>query len=92
MKYVVSTDSGGTFVDGVILDEQGRSFIGKAPTTPGEMRGRALALKMEADRLDEDVAIAREEAALETARQEALSRFNAERAMLAARRAALAAA
>ena len=36
MKYVVSTDSGGTFVDGVILDEQGRSFIGKAPTTPGE--------------------------------------------------------
>src|SRR5450759_5144765 len=36
MKYVVSTDSGGTFVDGVILDDQGRSFIGKAPTTPGQ--------------------------------------------------------
>ena len=36
MAYVVSTDSGGTFVDGVILDDQGRSFIGKAPTTPGQ--------------------------------------------------------
>jgi N-methylhydantoinase A len=36
MKYVVSTDSGGTFVDGVILDDQGRSFIGKAPTTPDQ--------------------------------------------------------
>lgn len=36
MAYIVATDSGGTFVDGVILDDQGRSFIGKSPTTPGE--------------------------------------------------------
>src|SRR3990172_7187595 len=36
MTYVVSTDSGGTFVDAVILDDQGRSVIGKAPTTPGQ--------------------------------------------------------
>ena len=36
MTYVVSTDSGGTFVDGVILNDQGQSFIGKAPTTPGQ--------------------------------------------------------
>jgi N-methylhydantoinase A len=36
VTYVISTDSGGTFVDGVILDDQGRAFIGKAPTTPGQ--------------------------------------------------------
>lgn len=36
MTYVVSTDSGGTFVDGVILNDRGQSFIGKAPTTPGQ--------------------------------------------------------
>jgi len=36
MTYVVATDSGGTFVDGVIMDERGRSYIGKAPTTPGQ--------------------------------------------------------
>ena len=32
--FVVSTDSGGTFVDAVILDSAGRLALGKAPTTP----------------------------------------------------------
>lgn len=32
--YIVSTDSGGTFVDAVILDGAGRITIGKSPTTP----------------------------------------------------------
>ena len=36
MSYIVSTDSGGTFVDGVIMDERGGAFIGKSPTTPGQ--------------------------------------------------------
>jgi N-methylhydantoinase A len=34
--YIVSTDSGGTFVDAVILDGAGKLAIGKAPTTPEE--------------------------------------------------------
>jgi N-methylhydantoinase A len=32
--YIVSTDSGGTFVDAVILDAKGELTIGKSPTTP----------------------------------------------------------
>ena len=32
--YIVSTDSGGTFVDAVILDGNGKLTIGKSPTTP----------------------------------------------------------
>ena len=32
--FIVSTDSGGTFVDAVILDGTGKITIGKAPTTP----------------------------------------------------------
>ena len=32
--YIVSTDSGGTFVDAVILDAAGNLTIGKSPTTP----------------------------------------------------------
>jgi N-methylhydantoinase A len=34
MKNVISTDQGGTFVDSVIIDENGALFTGKAPTTP----------------------------------------------------------
>jgi len=34
--FVVSTDTGGTFVDAVILDGAGKLTIGKAPTTPEE--------------------------------------------------------
>ena len=34
--YVVSTDSGGTFVDAVVLDSRGQLVIGKAPTTPDD--------------------------------------------------------
>lgn len=34
MPYVVSTDTGGTFTDTVILDEKGHIIVGKAPTTP----------------------------------------------------------
>lgn len=32
--YIVSTNSGGTFVDAVILDPEGKLTIGKSPTTP----------------------------------------------------------
>lgn len=35
-SYIVSTDSGGTFVDAVILDGNGHITIGKAPTTPDD--------------------------------------------------------
>lgn len=34
--YIVSTDSGGTFVDAVILDGAGNLTIGKSPTTPDD--------------------------------------------------------
>ena len=34
--YIVSTDSGGTFVDAVILDAKGKLTIGKSPTTPDD--------------------------------------------------------
>ncbi|MFC1817005.1 hydantoinase/oxoprolinase N-terminal domain-containing protein, partial [Thermodesulfobacteriota bacterium] len=34
MHYVVSTDTGGTFTDAVILDEKGHISIGKATSTP----------------------------------------------------------
>ena len=36
MAYAISTDIGGTFVDAVILDPQGRLAIGKASSTPEE--------------------------------------------------------
>ena len=35
-SYIVSTDSGGTFVDAVILDRAGKLTIGKSPTTPDD--------------------------------------------------------
>ena len=35
-SYIVSTDSGGTFVDAVILDGSGKLTIGKSPTTPDD--------------------------------------------------------
>ena len=34
MRYLVSTDTGGTFVDAVVSDELGRVHIGKASSTP----------------------------------------------------------
>ncbi len=34
MHYVVSTDTGGTFTDAVIVDEEGQIVIGKAPSSP----------------------------------------------------------
>ena len=33
-RYLVACDAGGTMTDVIIVDEQGRSVIGKAPTTP----------------------------------------------------------
>jgi N-methylhydantoinase A len=32
--YVISTDTGGTFVDAALVDEAGQLFVGKAPSTP----------------------------------------------------------
>lgn len=34
--YLISTDTGGTFVDTSILDDAGDLFVGKAPSTPDE--------------------------------------------------------
>lgn len=34
MKYIIGTDTGGTFTDCVVIDEQGRVFNDKAPSTP----------------------------------------------------------
>ncbi len=33
-KFIVATDTGGTFVDAVIWDDKGNPYIGKAPSTP----------------------------------------------------------
>jgi len=33
-RYVVACDAGGTMTDVIIVDEEGRSVIGKAPTSP----------------------------------------------------------
>ncbi len=33
-RYLVACDAGGTMTDVIVVDEQGRSVIGKAPTTP----------------------------------------------------------
>ena len=34
MKYLISVDTGGTFTDVVILNENGEVYVGKAPSTP----------------------------------------------------------
>ena len=33
-RYLVASDAGGTMTDVIIVDEEGRFVIGKAPTTP----------------------------------------------------------
>ncbi len=33
-KYFVACDAGGTMTDVIIVDEEGQSVIGKAPTSP----------------------------------------------------------
>ena len=33
-RYLVACDAGGTMTDVIIVDEEGRSVIGKAPTSP----------------------------------------------------------
>src|SRR5450759_3151509 len=33
-RYLVACDAGGTMTDVIVVDEEGRSVIGKAPTTP----------------------------------------------------------
>ncbi len=43
LTYLVSTDSGGTFVDAVIVDDRGACHIGKAPTTPATPSSGILA-------------------------------------------------
>jgi len=34
MKYIIGTDTGGTFTDATVLTDKGELFINKAPTTP----------------------------------------------------------
>lgn len=33
-RYLVACDAGGTMTDIIVVDEEGRSVIGKAPTSP----------------------------------------------------------
>ena len=33
-RYLVACDAGGTMTDVIVVDEEGRSVIGKAPTSP----------------------------------------------------------
>ncbi len=54
--YIVSTDSGGTFVDAVILDSGGKLTIGKSPTTPDDpAKGIIAAVGAAATRADLDL-------------------------------------
>ena len=36
-QYIIGVDTGGTFTDVIIIDQDGRPTIGKAETTPGEL-------------------------------------------------------
>src|SRR5271155_5437954 len=52
MKYFCSIDTGGTFTDCVVMDEQGRVTIAKSPSTPDDFaRGFFNALEVAAERL-----------------------------------------
>ncbi len=54
--YVVSTDSGGTFVDAVIVDGAGKLALGKAPTTPEDpAKGIVAAVGAAAERAGLDL-------------------------------------
>ena len=55
-SYIVSTDSGGTFVDAVILDGKGNLTIGKSPTTPDDpAKGIVAAVAAAAERAGLDL-------------------------------------
>ncbi|MGB6119298.1 MAG: hydantoinase/oxoprolinase family protein [Mesorhizobium sp.] len=55
--FIVSTDSGGTFVDAVILDAAGNVTIGKSPTTPDDPAvGILSAVRATAERAGLDLA------------------------------------
>ena len=41
--FIIGTDTGGTFTDTVVVDADGRSFVGKALTTHGHLRDGVLA-------------------------------------------------
>ena len=36
MDYIISTDTGGTFVDAIVIDSQGTLSVGKHSSTPDE--------------------------------------------------------
>ncbi len=53
MEYYIGTDIGGTFTDCVILDESGKIFIGKSPSTPPDFdKGLMNALAEAASQLN----------------------------------------
>ena len=55
-SYIVSTDSGGTFVDAVILDGKGNLTIGKSPTTSDDpAKGIVAAVAAAAERAGLDL-------------------------------------
>ena len=51
-KYLCSIDTGGTFTDCVVMDDNGRVAAGKSPSTPDDFaRGFFNALEVTAERL-----------------------------------------
>ena len=36
-QYIIGVDTGGTFTDVIVIDQDGKPTIGKAETTPGEL-------------------------------------------------------
>ena len=53
MGYRIAIDTGGTFTDLVLADENGNLIVGKAPTTTDRIfRGVEGALKVVAERLN----------------------------------------
>ncbi|MFD4369852.1 hydantoinase/oxoprolinase family protein [Rhodococcus sp. NPDC058521] len=54
--YLISTDTGGTFVDTAIVDADGELFVGKAPSTPHEpAKGLLESIDAAAGRFGESV-------------------------------------
>src|SRR2546426_139379 len=53
MQYFCGIDTGGTFTDCVVMDEQGRITIAKSPSTPKDFaEGFFTALEVAAEKID----------------------------------------
>jgi N-methylhydantoinase A len=52
VRYRITVDTGGTFTDVVVADEEGRLFVGKSPTHERAFEGVRGALEVVAEQLD----------------------------------------